>query len=208
MSFEEATFIEPLACIYRGQRTAGMSTGKAVLVIGSGISGLLHIQMARVLGASLVVASDISPFRRDAAGRFGAEVVLDATDDVAAEVRKANGGRAADLVILTAGSEQAIAQAFRSVDRGGTVLFFAPARQGVNVTLPVNDLFWRNEITLTSSYAANYQEHMTALEMIRQGKVDVAGMITHRLPLGETAKGFRLVEGAGASLKVIIEPWG
>ena len=60
ISFEEATFIEPLACVYRGQRIAGTRTGLSVLVIGSGISGLLHIQLARSLGASLVVASDIS----------------------------------------------------------------------------------------------------------------------------------------------------
>ena len=117
-----------------------------------------------------------------------------------------NKGRGADIVILTAGGEKAIEQAFRSIERGGTVLFFAPSQQGATVPLPVNDLFWRNEITLTSSYAANYAEHVTAMELIRQKKVNVADMITHRLPLEDTAKGFALVEQAAESLKVIIEP--
>lgn len=206
LSFEEATFIEPLACVYRGQRIAGTRTGLSVLVIGSGISGLLHIQLARSLGASLVVASDISRYRLEAAKRLGADEAVNADEDLPALFREMNKGRAADIVILTAGTEKTIEQAFRSTDRGGTVLFFAPTQKGVTVPLPVNDLFWRNEMTLTSSYAANYSEHLIAMELIRQKKVNVADMITHRLPLSETAQGFQLVEDAQESLKVIIEP--
>jgi L-iditol 2-dehydrogenase len=206
MSFEEATFIEPLACVYRGQRTAGMRMGQSALVIGSGISGLLHVQLAKALGAALVVSTDISEFRLNASRRLGADGVINAVDDVPKAFRDMNGGRPADVVILTAGAEGAISQAFRSVDRGGTILFFAPAGKGVSVPLPVNELFWRNEITLTSSYAANYDEHIISMELIRQGRVNVRDMITHRLPLAETAKGFALVEAAGESLKVIMTP--
>jgi L-iditol 2-dehydrogenase len=206
MSYEEATFIEPLACVYRGQRIAGTDIHRSILVIGSGVSGLLHVQLARALGASLVAATDISRYRLDAVRRFGADAVIDAGEDVPGTFRNMNKGRPADIVILTTGAERAIIQAFQSVDRGGTILFFAPANKGVSVPLPVNDLFWRNEITLTSSYAANYSEHMISMELIRQGKVNVRDMITHRLPLSETAEGFRLVERAEESLKVIITP--
>lgn len=206
VSLEDATFVEPLACVYRGQRIAGMKTGKSVLVIGSGISGLLHIQLARTLGAAVIAAVDINILRLGIAGKFGADVTLEAGDDVPESFRTRNKGRPADLVILTTGAERAIMQAFRSVDRGGTILFFAPAGKGATVSLPVNDLFWRNEITLTSSYAANYEEHMIALELIRQRKINVRDMITHRLPLSETAEGFRLVQEAKESIKVIIEP--
>ncbi|MBI5632423.1 MAG: alcohol dehydrogenase catalytic domain-containing protein [Nitrospirae bacterium] len=206
MSFEEATFIEPLACVYRGQRIAGTKPGQSVLVIGSGIAGLLHIQLAKTLGASFVAGTDINRYRLEAAAGLGADVTVPAEDDVPEIFKKLNKGRPADLVILTSGAEGAIKQAFRAVDRGGTILFFAPAGKGATVPLPINDLFWRNEITLTSSYAANYQEHVIAMEFIRQNKVNVNAMITHRFPLAETAKGFQLVEQAGDSLKVIIEP--
>ncbi len=206
ISFEEATFVEPLACVFRGQRIAGVRTGLSVLVIGSGISGLLHIQLARALGASLIIASDISPYRREEARRLGADEVMEAGEDLPEVYREINRGRGADVVILTAGAAEAIHHAFNSVDRGGTVLFFAPANQGVAIQLPVNQIFWRNEITLTSSYAANYHEHVVAMELIRQKKVNVRDMITHRFPLVETLKGFRLVEEAQESLKVIIEP--
>jgi L-iditol 2-dehydrogenase len=206
ISFEEATFIEPLACVYRGQRIAGMKTGLSVLVIGSGISGILHVQLARALAAPLVVATDITPYRLEGAKRFGAHETIDGGSEVPTTFRNMNRGRGADIVILTAGSEKAIDQAFRTVDRGGTVLFFAPANEGATVPLPVNNLFWRNEITLTSSYAANYEEHVVAIELIRQKRVNVRDMISHRLPLEATPKGCRLVEEAKESLKVIVEP--
>lgn len=206
MSYEEATFIEPLACVYRGQRIAGTKTGLSMLVIGSGISGLLHIQLAKTLGASPVVAVDIDPYRLEAAKRFGADEAIDAKGNVSEQFRRINKGRPADIVILTTGAEKAISQAFQSVDRGGVILFFAPTGKGVEIPLPINELFWRNEITLTSSYAANYNEHMTALELIRQKRVKVRDMITHRLPLSKTQKGFQIVEDAKESIKVIIEP--
>jgi L-iditol 2-dehydrogenase len=206
LSFEEATFIEPLACVLRGQRAASMKTGLSVLVIGSGIAGLLHVQLAKALGASLVVATDINSYRLDAAKRFGADGTIEGSADVPAIFSGMNRGGQADIVILTTGAERAIDQAFRSVDRGGAILFFAPAGRGVSIPLPVNDLFWRNEISLTSSYAANCEEHVTAMEFIRQRRINVRDMITHRLPLEETPRGFRLVEDARESIKVIIEP--
>jgi L-iditol 2-dehydrogenase len=206
VSYDEATFIEPLACVLRGQRIAGLKTGDSVLVIGSGISGALHIALARALGASVVAATDLNEWRLDAAKRFGASGTFKADSDVPGEFKKLNSGRGADVVILTSGAEAAIAQAFETVDRGGTVLFFAPTREDSPVPLPVNKLFWRNEITLASSYAANPAEHLEAMELIREGKVNVSDMITHRLPLDRTQEGFRLVAEAGESIKVIIEP--
>jgi len=92
MSYEEATFIEPLACVYRAQRIAGTRTGLSILVIGSGISGLLHIQLARSLGASLVVASDISRYRLETAKRLGADEAVNAEEDVPALFRSINKG--------------------------------------------------------------------------------------------------------------------
>jgi len=205
MSYAEGTFVEPLACVLRGQKAAGVSPGKSVLVIGSGISGALHIALAHALGAGLVVSTDISPYRMEMAEKLGADGTISADTDVPQEFRKLNNKRGADVVILTAGAPSAIEQAFESVDRGGTILFFAPAPEGAEIKLPVNKLFWRNEISLTSSYAANHEEHMAAMELIRSGRVRVRDMITHRFPLEKTGEGFRLVAAADDSLKVIIE---
>jgi L-iditol 2-dehydrogenase len=206
LSFEEATFIEPLACVVRGQRIAGFRPGQTVLVIGSGISGILHIQLARLRGAGKIVATDISEYRLNMANRLGADVAWDASRDIVLALRDLNNGRLADLVVLCTGAQSAIHQALHSVERGGTVLFFAATEKSSSISLAVNELFWRNEITLTSSYAGSYNDHLEALELIRQNKINVKDMITHRLPLADTEKGFRLVAEAKESIKVIIEP--
>ncbi len=205
ISFEEGTFIEPLACVARGQRLAHMQPGRSVLVIGSGISGLLHIQLAKALGAERIIATDITEYRLKAAKKFGADAIVHAKEDVPAEVCKVNEDRLADLVIVCTGAFPAAVQALQSVDRGGTVLFFAVPEPGVNLPVPMNEL-WRNEITLMTSYGASPKDIQKAIELIRSRKVNVKDMITHRLSLKDTAKGFKLVADAKTSLKVIIEP--
>ena len=100
----------------------------------------------------------------------------------------------------------ALRQALNSVDRGGTVLFFAPTEPGVTVPVEINETFFRNDVTLTTTYAGAPSDLATALEMIAAGRVQVGDMITHRLGLAETNKGFQLTAHAQDSLKVIIEP--
>jgi L-iditol 2-dehydrogenase len=109
-------------------------------------------------------------------------------------------------VVVCSGATSAIGQALESVDRGGTILFFASTDPGVSVPISVNDLFWRNEITLTSSYGGSPVDYAAALDLIKAGKTSLHEMITHRLGLAETGLGFQLVARAQDSLKVIIEP--
>jgi L-iditol 2-dehydrogenase len=96
-------------------------------------------------------------------------------------------------------------QAVESVERGGTILFFAPTAAGVNVPIPLYE-FWRNEITVITSYAASPYDVAEAIELIRTRRVRVREMITHRLSLEEASLGFRLVADARDSIKVIIDP--
>jgi L-iditol 2-dehydrogenase len=207
MSFEAATFIEPVACILRGQRLSRIKKGASVLVVGSGIAGLLHIQMAKINGASLIVATDINDFRLGLAKKVGADYALNGCKlDVPGKFKELNNGRLADLVILCTGSPAAVKQALESVDRGSTVLVFAPTDEGVEIPISLTKLFWRTEITITSSYAGNPQDHLEALRLIDQGKFHIADMITHRLTLSQIQLGFKLVSEAKDSLKVIIEP--
>jgi L-iditol 2-dehydrogenase len=206
VSFEEATFTEPIACVLRAQRIAGLQPGETVLVIGSGIAGLLHIQLARATGAGRVIATDVSNARLRAAKEFGADAVVHAGKDLPSELRNVNSGWLADKVLVCTGATSANMQALEAVERGGTVLFFAPTDPGVTLPISVNDLFFRNDITLTTSYAGSPADHVTAMELIRTGRLNVNKMITDRLSLSEMVKGFQLVAEAQESIKVIIEP--
>jgi L-iditol 2-dehydrogenase len=206
VSFEEATFVEPLACVIRGQRLARMKRGQTVLVVGSGISGLLHIKLARSNGAKRIIATDVCGYRLDAARNAGADLAIDAGEYTPDKLRAANGGFLADVVIVCAGAQSAFEQGLRSVERGGTVLVFSAAGKDALLPVPTNDIFWRSEVTVMSTYAGSPQDHIEAMEKIRSRKVGVYDMITHRFPLKDASAGFRLVAEARESVKVIIEP--
>lgn len=206
VSFEDATFIEPLACVLRGQTLARFKPGQDILIIGSGISGILHIKLAKLTGAKNIIATDISEFRLKAAKAAGATHAIYAKDYTTELLKKLNGGFLADRVVICAGALSAFEQGLKSVERGGTALVFAAAPKDALMPVPINDIFWRNEVTAMSSYAGSPEDHRQALKLIASRKITVSDMITHRLPLSETVKGFKLVAGAADSLKVIIEP--
>ena len=205
ISDDEATFVEPLACVIRGQRLAGFRPGGVMLVLGSGVAGLLHIKLAKAAGAAKVIATDVVEFRKAAARKAGADVVIDGREDVPMRVKEANEGNLADLVITCTGAPKAIAQGLASVDRGGTVLFFAPIDPVAKVDIPFNEL-WREEITLTSSYGGSPRDIRESVNLLREKRLFVADLITHVLPLGKAAEGFRLVAAAHDSIKVVLRP--
>ena len=205
VSDDEATFVEPLACVIRGQRLADFRPGATMLVLGSGVAGLLHIKLAKAAGAAKVIATDVVEFRKAAAQKAGADFVIDGREDVPARLREANEGNLADLVVTCTGAPKAIGQGLASVDRGGTVLFFAPVEPAAKVDIPFNEL-WREEITLTSSYGGSPRDIRESINLLREKRVVVTDLITHVLPLTQAAEGFRLVSAARDSMKVVLRP--
>lgn len=204
VTYEEGTFIEPLGTVLRGLRTAGITPGSSLVVIGSGLSGLLFVKAARALGAGNVIAVDIHASRLEAARNFGASHVIDATEDIPAAVMAVNEGVLADIVVLCTGAMTAVGQALKSVGPGGTVLFFAVPEPDETVEVDLNS-YWRNDISLKTSYGSAPIDHMQALTMIRAGNINVKDMVTHRFPLRDIARGFKLVAEGKDCLKVIIE---
>jgi len=205
MSYEEGTFIEPLGCAVRGQRLANINKDDTILIIGSGMAGILHIQLAKLKGTQKIVAADINPHRLELAEKFGADHVIDAKGDLPQELKELNDGRAADKVIVCTGAVKAALTALECVDRGGTILYFAVPDPTTKIPIPITQ-FWRNETTIRTSYGAAPRDLEESLQILAQKQINVEDMITHRLSIREIAEGFRLVAEAGKSLKVIIEP--
>lgn len=207
VSYEAGTFVEPLGCVVRAQTRAGVRPGSTVLVIGSGISGLLHIRLAAALGAGRVFATDVSPYRLQWAEKSGAHAAFDAIEagsDLPQLLREANDGRLADLVILCTGAASAIDQGLACLENGATFIVFAVPAPGHNHPMPLNDL-WRREVTVRTAYGAAPGDLQTALDLIAAGRVEVDDLVTHRLPLDRIAEGFKLVADASESVKVVIE---
>ena len=206
MSYDEATFIEPLACVIRGQQRAGIRPGASVLVLGCGISGLLHVLLAGVNGAGFVAATDVSEYRLRMGLESGANKVFRADSDVAAQFKEHNNGKGPDVVIVCASATPAFVQAMECVDKGGVILFFAPTMEGVELPLDINKLFWRRDVTMTTTYAGAPKDCVAAMKLIASGRVAVEGMITHRFGLADTVEGSKLVAAGGDSMKVIVRP--
>ena len=203
LSFDDATFIEPLGCVIRGQRLADVKSAESLLVLGSGISGLLHIKLAKAFGIK-IFATDISEYRLNAAKEAGA-ITINAAENLPEKIKALNNGLLEDRVIVCTGASPAIVQSLNSVERGGTILFFAVPKPEEKTLLSLSNL-WRNEITLKTSYAASSQDLKEAIDLLAKKKIIVSDLITHNLPLGEAQKGFQLVAKADESIKVILHP--
>jgi len=205
VSFDEGTFIEPLACVVRGLRIAHYQKGKTVAILGSGMAGLLNIKLAKAYGAKKIFATDIDDYRLKLAKKAGADVVINAKENIAEQIKKQNNGELADFVVLCAGVPVAVKQAIESVEAGGTILWFAMTKPGVEVPFPLFDV-WNKQMKMYSTYAGAGEDIIEAIDLLKTKKIDVNDMITHKLPMDKTPEGFKLVADAKKSMKVIIEP--
>ncbi len=203
INYDQSTFIEPLACVIRAQRLAGVREDQTVMVMGCGMSGLMHVKLAESKNCK-IVATDINPKRLGVAARFGADITIDAAENVPDRLLGEN-AKKADVVVLCTSAIDAIEHAWECVDKGGVIVFFAVPDPDKPVTIPINAL-WTREVKILTSYYCGPPEIVEALKLIETGTIIVDDLITHRLPLSETAKGFQLVIDAEESIKVIIKP--
>ena len=192
VSYSEGTMIEPLACGVRGLGLIDIRAHHTVLILGCGISGILNIQLAKLTGAR-VIATDINEYRLTKAKEFGADEVRHGAQDL---------NLRADRVIVCTGAYAAVEQAFRCVEKKGIILFFAIPNR--DIAIPIPD-FWRNELTVTSSYGAAPADLAAALDLIATRKINVKDTITQTLPLEQIQAAFKIVAEAKESLKVVLE---
>ena len=203
ITYDQSTFIEPLACVVRAQRLAGLQKDLSVLVMGCGMSGLLHVKLAKAKKCR-ILATDINPRRLEIAAALGAEVTLDAAENVAERLAAENGHKV-DVVILCTSAMSAVEQAWECVDKGGVIVFFTVPSPDKQVTIPIN-AFWTREIRIITSYYCGPLDITDAINLIETRTITVDDMITHQLPLKDIAAGFQLVMDGRESIKVIIKP--
>jgi L-iditol 2-dehydrogenase len=203
MTYDQSTFIEPLACIVRAQQLAAVGKNQTVMVMGSGMSGLLHLKLAKTKQCR-VIATDKNRKRLEFADKMGADITIDAAKNVAEQLIAEN-RRLADVVILCTSAVEAVDQAWKCLDKGGVIVFFAVPPPGINVSLPINE-FWTRETKIMTSYYCSPPDIEAAINLIETDTITVDDMITARLPLQDVAKGFQMVMEGKESLKVIIKP--
>ncbi len=203
MSYDQSTFIEPLACVVRSQRLAGLKEGRSVLVLGCGMSGLLQVQLAKTKKCA-VIATDMVERKLALAKSFGADLAIPATEDIP-KLLTDYLQKKADVVIVCTSAQPAVEQAWACVDKGGAVVFFAVPGPENRVVIPVND-FWTKEVRVLTSYYCGPPDIEEAMGLLAARRIEVDRLITHRLPLEEIVRGFRLVMEGEEAIKVIIKP--
>lgn len=205
ISDDAATFVEPVACVVKSIRRAGLGPGDRVLVIGLGVMGMLHVMLARRLGADLIIGADRVPSRVARAAEFGADVAINVTGQPLPEAVWAHtDGEGADVVIVGPGTIEAIEMGYRLVAPGGTLLLFTPTPPDQHWPLPVHDAYFR-EVRVIPSYSTGPAQTKEALRWLEDG-LPVERLITHRFTLDQAIEGYRLVLEATDALKVVVYP--
>ncbi len=205
LSYEQGAFIEPLGTVVRGFGSLNIKTHDSILILGSGIAGILFLKLAKSYGVSKIIATDINDFRLNFAQKSGANFVLNANDDIVSKIKKINNGNLVDKVIICTGALSAVYQGLKAVDKGGTILFFAVPEPDKKVEIDLNP-FWRDDISFKTSYGAAPADNIQAIELLKTGKIYIDDMITHRLTLNEIGEGFKIASNGKECLKVIIKP--
>jgi L-iditol 2-dehydrogenase len=186
---ERATFVEPLACVLRAFGRAGLRAGDSLLVVGTGTSGLLAIAAAHALAVDVVWAREPRAERLELALGLGAE---------------RHGNELVDVAMVCTTKPAAIAAGFAAVAPGGTLCLYAPPDPGQALALDGHALYV-GEIDVCASYSAGPEDMRTALGLIASGRVDPAPLVTHRLPLEETAAALELAR-RGEAVKALVLP--
>lgn len=202
-TFEQAALAEPLACVVNGQEQARVAPGEVAVILGAGPIGLLHVKLARLAGAKLIVVSQTSASRREAALRAGADVVINPVEEnVVQRVRELTGGSGADVAICAIGKPELANDAIGTVRPRGRVNLFAGFTKDVTADLDVNAIHY-NELTVTGAFGLTRRQFAMALRLIASGQVEVASLLTHRFPLHDISQALATAE-QGSALKVVI----
>jgi len=206
MDFDTATFIEPVACCLRATRRKGeVRPGDTVAIVGLGAMGLVMLQLARRLGATCVVASDLIADRRARAVRLGADEAVDPAVTTLASAIRARVPRGADVVLVCPAEVRAMQAGIEAAAPGGRVVCFTPLPPDRPLVIDQSNLYFR-EIALVQSYSCGPDETRAALDLLATGAIDVDSLVTHRAGLEGVAAALDRAAGKGDGIKTIIHP--
>lgn len=206
VSFEEASFLEPLNTCLKALETAALEPGEVAVIYGQGPVGLLMMQAAVSEGAK-VVGLDFMDRRLELSWKLGAHRALNPErDNVTSIVGNLTEKRGADLAIVATADHRAVQAAQTIVRRGGRVLLFAQTVPGEMIPVDASRICVE-EKQLIGSYSASVELQEKAARLIFMRKVNVARLVSHRFALDLLPEGIRLASHPSEdSLKVIIQP--
>ncbi|MHB8383709.1 MAG: alcohol dehydrogenase catalytic domain-containing protein [Candidatus Binataceae bacterium] len=195
--------IEPAACVVKSLARSGLKRGESILIIGLGIMGMMHVKIARDLGAGFIIGADLFERRAARARELGADAaIVVASDNLAEQVREVTNGAMADVVIVGPGASRAIAAGIACAGKGATVVQFTATPPEDEMIVRPHDLYF-NETRLVPSYSCGPDETRAALKLVERGVINAAELVTHRFALAQITQAFAAAQRP-ESLKVIV----
>jgi L-iditol 2-dehydrogenase len=199
----DGVLIEPAACVVKSLRRSGLKAGESVLVIGLGIMGMMHVKLARHLGAGTVIGADLFERRAHRARELGANFGLTvAGDDLVDQVREVTRGAMADVVIVGPGSSRALTTGIAAAGKGATVVQFTATPPDEEMLVKPHDLYF-NETRLVPSYSCGPDDTREALDLVRAGVINALELVTHQFPLAQINQAYEQAQKP-ESLKVVV----
>jgi len=199
----DGVLIEPAACVVKSIRRSSLRPGESILIIGLGIMGMMHVKIARSLGAGTIIGADLFAQRAARARELGADFGLVVSgDDLAEQVRGVTGGAMADVVIVGPGTSRAIAIGIAAAGKGATVVQFTATPPDDELLVKPHDLYF-NETRLVPSYSCGPDDTREALNLVRRGVISARELVTHQFPLAQINEAFAQAQKP-ESLKVVV----
>jgi L-iditol 2-dehydrogenase len=196
-----APILQVLATCVHAQRLTSILPGDAVAVLGLGVTGLIHVQLARQRGARPIVGTSRSASKLEAARGLGADMAVAASDDLVDSMRE-SASDGFDLVIDCVGSIATLAYAVALARVGGRVLAYGTIEETSGV-FPWYQLYFK-ELVLTHPRSANAEDFPVAIDLVARRAVEVELLISHRFRLDDAASAFETA-GAPGAMKVVVD---
>ncbi len=198
---DDVALIEPLACCIHGIERLNINVGDKVLVIGGGTIGLIMVQLAKISGASKVILSEISDYKRKIAEELGADVTLNPQEEDLLDFLKKD--ELPDKVIESVGIPSTQEQAIKVSKRGGKILMFGCGPMGETFKVGSFEIY-NNELSIIGS-ALNPFSHQKAVKMVIGRKINLEPLVTRRITL-ENLPSLLEKGGEKEDIKIVVEP--
>lgn len=206
VSFDRATFVEPLNTCLKGVVQLDPKPEDVVVILGQGPIGLLFTMLVKRIGSTMVT-TDGMPFRREVSTRFGAALASDPQDpELHSRILDMTGGRGADIVIVAASANGIVEQAIKFTRPGARILLFAQTSHQERIELSGADICMGERILL-GSYSASVDLQRQSANLVFGGELPLEDLISHRFSLNDIRAGIDLaLHPELKSLKIIVQP--
>lgn len=201
---EVAPLIQPVTTCVHGQQRMKVFPGQSVAVIGLGVTGQVHLQVAKAWGAYPVIGITRSAYKRNLAEQLGADITISSGPDAVRRVKDATGGHGADIVIECTGVPAALAEAINMVRLGGTLLLFG-ITSATQAALPFYQLYYK-ELNVVNTRAAKGEDYPPSIDLVARGALKLKPLVTHVIPLHDLEKAIGMLESdEDQRMKIILE---